>query len=296
MKELTGDDKLFGIWRHEIWRGLLWIRAEASREWKWKQPTENVTLLLRIPPKPITSYLALSWSWASIEGTINHLLAGSKSYDFKFINVRITHPDDDLSLISTARLVVIGRLRHAMLTRRGPTYIVALTWMKYPRPAEYIWPQTQTLIAYIEQAHNTHPMVQGVLPTFDRLQVMRFPPKSPCRDLKAPLVNRLSMSKRPYVDKSPDMQGCLRPKSYSDATSLPRHADTYYDHSFNWHKLSPGELVLKEVHCLEVTADLGLVLQPVADDRGTFERVACYTCPLMTWKGEGQVIRLETIC
>lgn len=66
----TGGTYLAGIWKEDLWLGLLWSSKNASRKSsRTKQRGETDSMAT---DRPLVTYTAPSWSWASIDDTISH--------------------------------------------------------------------------------------------------------------------------------------------------------------------------------------------------------------------------------
>ncbi|KAN0096768.1 hypothetical protein V8E51_015573 [Hyaloscypha variabilis] len=112
--EVTGDTYLAGLWRGDLFRGLLWSRAyldsAQERTRHWTRPTEP-------------EYRAPSWSWASINGPVNamHFLRMPQLRHFanlsqlQLLNVSITtRGTNPTGSLSAAILKVSGLLKRAI--------------------------------------------------------------------------------------------------------------------------------------------------------------------------------------
>lgn len=92
--EISGDTYMAGLWKKDLGAGLCW-RERGFGD-------------LRRPE----SYRALSWSWASVEGSITHSIPEDHKLSVKLSSFDIeTDENNPLGEVSSAKIVVQGRIR-----------------------------------------------------------------------------------------------------------------------------------------------------------------------------------------
>lgn len=95
-RDVWQGDYLAGLWRKDLWQGLLWKRRALKSSCDFRKPT---------------TYRAPSWSWASTEGEVDFSSASSTKYKCR---VDILHASTQL-----AGLDPMGQVSGGQLVLRG---------------------------------------------------------------------------------------------------------------------------------------------------------------------------------
>ncbi|KAL9084537.1 MAG: hypothetical protein Q9165_008040 [Trypethelium subeluteriae] len=106
--QVTGDHYFAGIWKDDLIRSLTWSRG-ALRKKRRNGSVEHV--------QPLTTYLAPSWSWASVTGK-SIIFQGAMPDQSSWRIIRSAKVVDVSTEPST--LDQFGKLRSGSLTLRGP--------------------------------------------------------------------------------------------------------------------------------------------------------------------------------
>lgn len=300
---INDDQYLAGIWRQEMWRGLLWFVDPSGSSCHASYYSRSKMTFAILPRLLISTHpqisVAPSWSWLSVGGEVYHLSFTKfpKSHYFEFIDAEVTldNPNLPFSRVTSGSLKLKGRMEHAvwrktiLASNMGPHFLRRSDDSGIPRGGSVLdraWSNSGSRSAW--EAHhqewsNRDPFGFG--------GSMSRPASASTAGRHMQGLNRVSLG--PHSQQL----------SYSfDANQSPglREAEGFPD-AWEGSGIEDRQQV-QQVFCLEIAGgspdtgkSAGLILLPASEtERGTFKRIGCFVCDTDRWfvGAQPEVIKL----